>query len=195
MDKRRYRYYGGLLTSQEKWLNKMAMKGFRLKRVGKFLYEFEECSLGQYEYRIEFVGQKNLTDSLSYRSFLEDIGYSVFYKNINLNYSIGKIRYRPWAEKGARISTNATTFNRELLIVEKEHDHKPFNLHTSYEDQIAYYGSLRNPWLFVFLPLLLSAIINTSYICGLLAILPLLPIIMYQAQIYTLKKKIKIKEW
>lgn len=195
MAKRRYRYYGGLLTSQEKWLNKMAMKGFRLKRVGKFLYEFEECSLGQYEYRIEFVGQKNLTDSLSYRSFLEDIGYSVFYKNINLNYSIGKIRYRPWAEKGARISTNATTFNRELLIVEKERDHKPFNLHTSYEDQIAYYGSLRNPWLFVFLPLLLSAIINTSYICGLLAILPLLPIIMYQAQIYTLKKKIKIKEW
>lgn len=195
MAKRRYRYYGGLLTSQEKWLNKMAMKGFRLKRVGKFLYEFEECSLGQYEYRIEFVGQKNLTDSLSYRSFLEDIGYSVFYKNINLNYSIGKIRYRPWAEKGARISTNATTFNRELLIVEKERDHKPFNLHTSYEDQIVYYGSLRNPWLFVFLPLLLSAIINTSYICGLLAILPLLPIIMYQAQIYTLKKKIKIKEW
>lgn len=195
MAKRCCRYYGGLLTSQERWLNKMAMKGFRIKRVKKFLYEFEECPSGQYEYRVEFVGQKSPTDSLSYRSFLEDIGYTVFYKNINLNYSIGKIRYRPWAEKGAQISTNATTFNREILIVEKERDNKPFNLHTSYEDQIAYYGSLRNPWLFVFLSTLLLAIINTSYICGSLTILSLLPVILYQAQIYNQKKELKIKEW
>ena len=104
-------------------------------------------------------------------------------------------RYRPWAEKGAQISTNATTFNREILIVEKERDNKPFNLHTSYEDQIAYYGSLRNPWLFVFLSTLLLAIINTSYICGSLTILSLLPVIMYQAQIYNQKKELKIKEW
>jgi hypothetical protein len=173
----------------------MAMKGFRIKRVKKFLYEFEECPSGQYEYRVEFVGQKSPTDSLSYRSFLEDIGYTVFYKNINLNYSIGKIRYRPWAEKGAKISTNATTFNREILIVEKERDNKPFNLHTSYEDQIAYYSSLRNPWLFVFLSTLLLAIINTSYICGSLTILALFPVIMYQAQIYNQKKELRIKEW
>ncbi|MGP1419115.1 MAG: DUF2812 domain-containing protein [Sphaerochaetaceae bacterium] len=58
MDKRCFRYYGGLLASQEKWLNKMAMKGFRLKRVGKLLYEFDKCLPGQYEYRVEFVGQK-----------------------------------------------------------------------------------------------------------------------------------------
>lgn len=195
MDKRCFRYYGGLLASQEKWLNKMAMKGFRLKRVGKLLYEFDKCLPGQYEYRVEFVGQKSPTDSLRYRSFLEDIGYTVFYKNINLNYSLGKIRYRPWAEKGARISTNATTFNRELLIVEKKHDGKPFELHTSYEDQIAYYGSLRNLWLFVFFPLLLLVIFNMTYLNGALAILPLFPIAMYQARIYRVKKRLRIKEW
>lgn len=195
MDKRCFRYYGGLLASQEKWLNKMAMKGFRLKRVGKLLYEFDKCLPGQYEYRVEFVGQKSPTDSLRYRSFLEDIGYTVFYKNINLNYSLGKIRYRPWAEKGARISTNATTFNRELLIVEKKHDGKPFELHTSYEDQIAYYGSLRNLWLFVFFPLLLLVIFNMTYLNGALAILPLFPIVMYQARIYRVKKRLRIKEW
>ena len=37
----------------------------------------------------------------------------------------GKVRLRPWAEKGGRIATNATTFNRELLIVEKDNDGKP----------------------------------------------------------------------
>ena len=55
------------------------------------------------------------------------MGYSVFYKNINLNYSVGKVRWRPWAEIGGRIATNTTTFNRELLIVEKENDGKPLN--------------------------------------------------------------------
>ena len=53
-----------------------------------------------------------------------DIPYSI--KNINLNYSVGKVRWRPWAEIGGRIATNTTTFNRELLIVEKENDGKPF---------------------------------------------------------------------
>ena len=68
------------------------------------------------------------------------MGYSVFYKNINLNYSVGKVRWRPWAEIGGRIATNTTTFNRELLIVEKENDGKPFELHTSYEDRANYYS-------------------------------------------------------
>ena len=34
------------------------------------------------------------------------------------------VRFRPWAEPGGRIATNATTFNRELLIVEKQADGK-----------------------------------------------------------------------
>ena len=36
------------------------------------------------------------------------------------------LRLRPWAEMGGCIATNATTFNRELLIVEKSNDGKPF---------------------------------------------------------------------
>ena len=64
-----------------------------------------------------------------------DMGYKVFFKNINLNYSVGKVRLRPWAEMGGCIATNATTFNRELLIVEKSNDGKPFELHTSYADR------------------------------------------------------------
>ena len=44
--------------------------------------------------------------------------YKVFYKNINLNYSIGKVRWRPFAGKYGRIATSPGNFNKELLIVE-----------------------------------------------------------------------------
>lgn len=105
--KRQYRFFGGLLNAQEKWLNKMASKGYRLVRVGKLLYEFEECEPEQKQYCVEFIGQKSKGSAEEYKNFLEDMGYKVFYKNINLNYSIGKVRWRPWAEKGGQIATNS----------------------------------------------------------------------------------------
>lgn len=113
-------FFGGLLTVQKNWLNKMAEKGYRLIRTGKLLYEFEKCKPGQVQYCVEFIGQKSKANAEDYHDFLEEMGYSVFYKNINLNYSVGKVRWRPWAEIGGRVATNTTTFNRELLIVEKK---------------------------------------------------------------------------
>ena len=115
MSKKYYRFFGGLLTAQEDWLNKMSEKGYRLIRAEKMLYEFEACKPDQVKYCVEFIGQKSKADASDYHEFLEGMGYKVFYKNINLNYSVGKVRLRPWAEKGGRIATNATTFNRELL--------------------------------------------------------------------------------
>ena len=35
MSKKYYRFFGGLLTAQEHWLNKMSEKGYRLIRVEK----------------------------------------------------------------------------------------------------------------------------------------------------------------
>ncbi len=70
MSKKFYRYYGGLLSAQENWLNKMASKGYRLIRSEKMLYEFEECTPGQYQYRIEFIGQKSKENAACYRAFV-----------------------------------------------------------------------------------------------------------------------------
>ena len=92
MSKKYYRYFGCLLSAQENWLNKMAASGYRLIRAEKLLYEFEECSRGQYQYFIEFIAHKSKENAEDYRTFLEDMGYNVFFKNINLNYSVGKIR-------------------------------------------------------------------------------------------------------
>lgn len=35
MSKKYYRFFGGLLTAQEHWLNKMSEKGYRLIRTEK----------------------------------------------------------------------------------------------------------------------------------------------------------------
>lgn len=111
---------------QEKWLNKMADEGYRLVRTGKMLYEFEKCEPKQVLYHVEFIGNESREKAQDYCDLLEDMGYRIFYKNVNLSYSVGKIRLRPWAEKGGRVATKATTFNHELLIIEKENDGKPF---------------------------------------------------------------------
>lgn len=193
--KKYYRFFGGLLTAQENWLNKMSGKGYRLVRTGKLLYEFAECEPDQVKYCVEFIGQKSKDNAQDYYNFLEDMGYKVFYKNINLNYSVGKIRWRPWAEKGGRIATNSTTFNQELLIVEKENDGKPFQLHTSYGDREKYYSDLRNPWLIILLMFTVFAVANCSIIMGTLALLSLFPTMIYQIQVMKCKHGAKTKEW
>ena len=107
---------------------------------------------------------------------------------------IGKVRLRPWAEMDGCIATNATTFNRELLIVEKANDGKPFELHTSYADKEKYYRNLRNPWLFLLLLFALFAIIKHSIALGIFSLVSAIPSILYQLQIINVRQKAKTWE-
>lgn len=194
MNKKCYRFYGGLIASQEKWLNRMAKKGYRLIRAGKLFYEFEECKPGQVQYCVEFIGQKSKESAADYARFLEDCGYHVFFKNINLNWSVGKAVVRPWADKGGRIATNSTTFNRELLIVEKENGGKPFQLHTTYEDKQDYIKNMRKPWLFLFIVSAVLGIAMRQLVWGIFAVISLIGLIVFQLELRKLKKKADIKE-
>lgn len=195
MRKKCYRFFGGLLIAQANWLNKMSEKGYRLVQTGKMLYEFEECKPNQVKYYVEFIGHKTKDDAKDYYDFLEGMDYKVFYKNINLNYSIGKIRWRPWAEKDGRIATNNSTFNRELLIVEKKNDGKPFELHTSFEDKENYYRNLRNPWLLILLMFVIFTVMDRSLVFGVFALISLFPVIIYQIEIMKVRYEAKTKEW
>ena len=195
MSKKCYRFFGGLLNAQAKWLNKMSEKGYRLVRTGRMLYEFEKCNPDEVTYCVEFIGEKSKDNATDYANFLEDMGYKVFFKNINLNYSVGKVRLRPWAEMGGYIATNATTFNRELLIVEKANDGKPFELHTSYEDKENYYRNLRNPWLLILLMFAIFAVAKRSVVFGVLALVSLIPVLVYQTKVMQNKREGKTKEW
>ena len=194
MKKRCYRFFGGLLGTQGKWLDKMADRGFRLVRTEKLLYEFEPCSPGQYRYCVEFVGCKSRGEADNYARFLEDCGYRVFFKNANLDWNVGKVKVRPWADQGGRLASNATTYNRELLIVEKENDGRPFELHTADEDKAQYYKDCRRPALFLFVVMAPMGILMRSWAAGIFASLALAMLAWYQIALARLKKQDGLEE-
>lgn len=194
MSKKYYRYFSGFLGSQEKWLNKMAANGYRLIRTGKAWYEFEECAPNEYQYCVEFIGGRSKSNAEDYKQFLEDMGYRVFYKNLNLQWSVGKVRGRPWAEPGGRIATNATTLDKELLIVEKFNDGKPLELHTTTEDRIQNMKQMQKPWLFSFLIFLACSLFIKHWLWLVFAAFYLIPTILYQIEICKLQKNAKTNE-
>ena len=194
MEKKVNRFFGASTEIQAKWLNRMASEGWRLIRSGKMSYEFESCDPGRYQYAVEFIADKSQKNAEDYKAFLEGCGYKVWYKNANLSYSVGKVRWRPWAEAGGQITTSWTTYNKELLIVEKENDGKPFELHTTAADRIVFLKKLRNVWLtytamFLFMAILflLQAQIASAVLGG-IGLLSLIPVVLYQVQISKMKK-------
>lgn len=142
-----FRYFFDFVEGQEKWLNQMARKGYRLKKCGKVSYVFESCHPYEYEYAVEFVADKSHSQSKDYRQYLESMGFRTFTKNINLNFSVGKVRWRPYAKGMGQIVTSPGGINQELFIVEKRKDGKPFKLHTDLRDLISNYRVFRNSYL------------------------------------------------
>jgi len=147
MTKRVYRYFFDFLKGQEKWLNKMAGKGYRLTECGKLSYVFETCKPSEYEYVVELVGDKTVSQVKDFNKSLLDRGYKTFSKNINVNYSVGKVKWRPWAKGWGQIATSPGTYNHELLIVERRADGTPFRLHTNKLDILAMYRTARNMYV------------------------------------------------
>lgn len=160
MSKKYYRFFWGFLKRQENWLNEMADKGYRLVRTGRAWYEFEDCEPGKYRYAVEFVGEKSKQNAKEYASFLEDYGYRVLFKNLNLDYSVVKAAFRPWAKKGGKIATTGGSYNKELLLVEKVNDGKPFELHTTDDDIREYKKTIRKPWIFSIATILIVILIS-----------------------------------
>ncbi len=194
MNKTCYRYFGGLLTAQETWLNRMATRGWRLVETGRLGYTFAPCAPGEYEYRVEFVAHMSADRAAQYRALLDELGYRVWVKNINLNYAVGKVRLRPWAEAGGRLATNATTFNRELLIVEKRTDGEPFQLHTTYADRIAYTRRLRDPYLWMAVIFAAAGLLTRAWVWGIFAAVAAIPAIVYQIELVRLGREENIME-
>ncbi|MDF2586952.1 MAG: hypothetical protein K0S41_793 [Anaerocolumna sp.] len=201
--KKYIRFFGGLISTQEKWLNKMAHNGYRLFKTGKITYEFEECQPDEYQYIVEFVANKSFKSEKEYRSFLEEMGYTVFYKNINLNFSRYKLVWRPYGSGAGQISSNPGSYNKELFLVEKKNDGKPFILHTTNSDKAYYYKPIRNSWLsisIVFIVLSIWSLIRNNTISkeviifSLIGFLFLLPVIRYQLEIMRFIKASKIAE-
>ena len=188
------RYFAGAMKSQQKWLNKMSDQGWRLTGTTIMGYEFEDCEPGKYEYTVGYVGNKSKEGAEIYAGFLEDCGYRVFFKNMNLNYNVGKTVYKPWAEKGGRIATNASTLNKELLIVEKERDGKPFELHTTAGDRLAYMKALIRPWLWFAVIWFIPAILTRSWAFLIPSAAAVIGVAVYLVKIAKIKKETRVGE-
>ncbi len=144
----RYKYFGPLLMAQAKWLNRMSLRGWRLVDTGKLSYTFEPCEPGEYQYAVDFVGNMSRAHGEDYADFLAGFGYRTWFKNVNLQWSRGKVRWNPAGEPGARIISDRTTLDRELIIVERRAEAKPFTLYNSVEDELEAVRSMRSRSLY-----------------------------------------------
>lgn len=194
MNRKCYRFFGAFLNMQERWLNRMADDGWRLRQTGLLRYEFEPCVPGAFRYCLDFIGQKSRENAEEYAAFLREMGYRVLFKNINLNFAVGKLRVRPWADRGGRLATKRTTFNREILIVEKENDGAPFVLHTTNADRKNYYHTLKRPYLFLFLGFAALALWKQNTIFAAFAACAAVPLLLYQINEAQLRRAAQTEE-
>jgi hypothetical protein len=61
------------------------------------------------------------------------------------------VKYRPYANKGGRVATSWGMINRELLVLEKENNGKPFNIYSNVEDKIQALKERRKPHIYMFI--------------------------------------------
>lgn len=162
MSKIVFKYFFDFLDGQEKWLNSLSAKGYRLKRCGRMIYTFDQCEQNEYEYAVEFVGEKSYAKAKDYRSYLEDMGFRTFTKNINLNFSYGKVKWRPYGKGMGQIATSPGGFNKELLILEKKKDGKPFELHTDINDKLNTYKTVRSAYFWAVL--MMAGLVGMTFI-------------------------------
>lgn len=209
MSKTVFRYFFDFLDGQKKWLNRMAEGGYRLKKCGKLTYTFDECKPNEYEYAIEFVGEQAYTKARDYRKYLESLEFRTFTKNINLNFSYGKVKWRPYAKGMGQVATSPGGFNKELLILEKRKDGKPFELYTDIHDKLSIYKIVRQTYAWAVLiiallgamtliPNLLSVSTSIAW-CLRIALLIfffvfVIPTVKYSSLVKYLKEESKILE-
>jgi len=197
---KKIRFFFGFLTLQENWLNKLAKQGWRLSTVQGLIYTFEQCHPNEYVYCVDCAINKTPTDYADYIIFLRELGYNVFQTRLNLNFSIGKIRWRLGGSKLGHIDHSFNKFNKEILILEKQNDNKPFELYSTVEDKKAYLKELRNAYipssaifLFFFVFQLITSYASNnlfSYkavVFFILFAVLLVPIIIYQTKINQLR--------
>nr|WP_324293115.1 DUF2812 domain-containing protein [Lacrimispora defluvii] len=187
----------------------MAKDGYRLKKCGKLTYVFDECSPNEYEYAIEFVGNQSYSKAKDYRRYLESMGFHTFTKNIYLNISYGKVLWRPYAKGMGQIATSPGGLNKELLILEKKQDGKPFELHTDIHDKLSIYKTVRRAYtwavfmitllgVMTFLPNVMSVPFPMAWFLRIVLLiffsLFLIPTVKYSSLMKYLKEESKIFE-
>ena len=126
----------------------------------------------------------------------------MFTKNLNLNLSFGKMRWRPYGKGAGQVVTSPGGYNKEILIIEKKRDGESFELHTNYEDIIFYYQSIRSKYLSLILIVVIFAVVKlfvdietlSFAVLGVAMVLLLIPTFLYTREISVYKRLSRVNE-
>lgn len=113
---KKFRFFCGFLNLQERWLNSMSKKGWHLVKISNYLYEFMPCEPEEYEYCVECILTLKNKEANQYINFLHEMGYSTFQTGVNLNLSMGKIKWRPGGSVLGHVDTGLGKLNKEFLL-------------------------------------------------------------------------------
>ena len=145
---RRFKLFLNPVEDQERWLNNMSRQGYRLSHVGNTFYYFEKGDPGQYQYAVQYVANKSLPELQDYERFLEESKIRWIEKAGSVGkFSLGNLRWRPYADSGARIASSGDMIQKEFLILERKSEETPFQVYTAVEDQIEAMKVRRKPYV------------------------------------------------
>ena len=141
------------ISDLETWLNETAKKGYRLKAINNFVYNFEKTDKN-YSYSTQFIGANSSRENDSYIQMLKENGTRVYRAPLNQGSIVfGKVRFRPYAHGDGKIANSFQGFNKEILVVENN-GKEPQKLLTDKSDLAEQYKNIRNAYLQGFLMIL-----------------------------------------
>lgn len=89
---------------EEQWLNEMAAKGLALVGVGFCRYEFEDCTPGEYSFRLELLDNRpEHPESRKYISFVEETGAEQVGSYLNWVYFRKKGQFEIFSDYSTKI--------------------------------------------------------------------------------------------
>lgn len=143
---KKIRFFLDPISKLEIWLNKMAKKGYRLKTINNFIYDFEKTDK-DYSYSTQFIGANSSKENNAYIQMLKENGTRVYRAPLNQgNIAFGKFRLRLYAHGDGRIANSFQGYNKEILVVEND-GKEAQKLLTNKSDLAEQYKDIRNAYL------------------------------------------------
>lgn len=147
------------INDLELWLNNIAQKGYRLKSVYNFIYDFEKTNK-DYSYSVQFIGLNPSYENKKYIEMLKENGARIYKAPLNQgSIAFFKFRFRPYAYGDAKIANSFEGYNKEILIVENLGEEIQ-KLLTSKSDLKNYYKNIRNTYLYGFIVMLVLFLLS-----------------------------------
>lgn len=87
-----------------------------------------------------------------YESFLREGGYTFWNIAMNMGqFSIGCVKWRPYASAGGQLATSPGMINKEILVIEKKKGNQSFRVFTNMKSSIQDLKRRRRAYIYLFL--------------------------------------------